>query len=402
MHVHVSYTVLIVSTNVMLVGRTSRCICKIQIPLSAVSVAGHGRRGVMGASPVLSTTEASRTTRHAVYRPESEVLLASSFGSQHIWKQMLEERGLTVRLVGEDMSKVELGIVFNHPPGVLDNVPNLKAVQSLGAGVDFIMQDETIMRRDVPLLRIVDPLMAERMATFCAWAVMNFQRKCDDYFRAQMACRWDKSVENYKNIDNHEVRVGVMGLGLMGARVARTLAGLGYEVYGWKRTPVSDGRGNGREDLVGEKIGEDLESLGVRVYHGQDELLTFAGKSQVVINLLPLTDETRGIMDARLFNSMPKGGAVMNLARGAHLVANDLLDALASGQLEHAVLDVFVKEPLPETCPFWKHPRVRVFPHMSSVTDIPNGVAQILRNRELVLRGEPLPHGVRAVPSRGY
>jgi len=235
--------------------------------------------------------------------------------------------------------------------------------------------------------------------------VMNFQRKCDDYFRAQIECRWDKSVENYKNIDNHEVRVGVMGLGLMGARVARTLAGLGYEVYGWKRTPVSDGRGNGGEDRErgsGGGCGEDLEALGVRVYHGSDELLTFAGKSQVVINLLPLTEETRGILDARLFSAMPRGGAVMNLARGAHLVANDLLDALASGQLEHAVLDVFMKEPLPETCPFWKHPKVRVFPHMSSVTDIPNGVEQILRNRELVLRGEPLPPGVQAVPSRGY
>ncbi len=358
----------------------------------------------------MGTFSAQRTTErrtggaretHALYRPESEVLLASSFGSQHIWKQMLEERGLTVRLAGEDMSKVELGIVFNHPPGVLDDVPNLKAVQSLGAGVDFIMQDESIMRRDVPLLRIVDPLMAERMATFCVWAVMNFQRKCDDYFRAQMACRWDKSVENYKNIDNHEVSVGVMGLGLMGAKVAKTLAGLGYEVYGWKRTPVSDGReGRGRGQDGDHR--EDLEALGVRVYHGQDELMTFAGKSQVVINLLPLTGETRGILDARLFNGMPKGGAVMNLARGAHLVAADLLDALASGQLEAAVLDVFVKEPLPDTCPFWKHPKVRVFPHMSSVTDIPNGVAQILRNRELVLRGEPLPHGVQAVPSRGY
>jgi glyoxylate/hydroxypyruvate reductase A len=92
----------------------------------------------------------------------------------------------------------------------------------------------------------------------------------------------------------------------------------------------------------------------------------------------------------------------MNLARGAHLVAQDLLDALASGQIEHAVLDVFVKEPLPETCPFWQHPKVRVFPHMSSVTDIPNGVEQILRNRELVLKGEALPPGVQAHVERGY
>lgn len=333
------------------------------------------------------------------YKPESEVLLASSFGSQHIWKARLEERGLTVRLPGEDVSKVELGIVFNHPHGVLDDVPNLKAVQSLGAGVDFMMEDHGLAGRGVPLLRIVDPLMAERMATFCVWATMNFQRKCDDYFRAQMDSRWDKSVENYKNIDNHEVRVGVMGLGLMGGKVARTLASLGYKVSGWKRSGGEAGSGSGSGN--GSSC-EDLKSAGVRIYHGEDEFLTFAGNSQVVINLLPLTEQTRGILNARLFDAMPKGGAVMNLARGAHLVANDLLDALASGQLEHAVLDVFVKEPLPPTCPFWLHPKVRVFPHMSSVTDIPNGIEQIMRNRELVLKGEPLPAGVEAIVDRGY
>ena len=328
-------------------------------------------------------------TAPALYRPESEVLLGSTFGSQPIWKARLEERGLTVRLPGEDVSKVELGIVFNHPLGVLDDVPGLKAVQSLGAGVDFMMEDPGLRGRGVPLLRIVDPLMAERMATFCVWATMNYQRKCDDYFRAQMESRWDKSVENYKNVDNHEVRVGVMGLGLMGGRVARTLAGLGYEVSGWKRLPPSSGESS--DDLAG-----------VRVYHGEEEFLTFASNAQVVINLLPLTTETHGILNARLFNAMPRGGAVMNLARGAHLVANDLLEALASGQLEHAVLDVFVKEPLPPTCPFWLHPKVRVFPHMSSVTDIPNGVEQIIRNRELVLKGAPLPLGVVAEPGRGY
>jgi glyoxylate/hydroxypyruvate reductase A len=238
----------------------------------------------------------TRRTSTMVYKPSSEVLLASSFGSQPIWKERLEQAGLTVRLPGEDCSAVEIGIVFNHPRGVLDNVPNLKAVQSLGAGVDFMMDDPGVVDRGVPLLRIVDPLMAERMATFCVWAVINFQRKCDAYFRAQMESRWDKSVENYKNIDNHEVSVGVMGLGLMGGKVASTLAGLGYEVYGWKRS---------REHRGADAMNE---SKHMKTFCGDDEFLAFASKSQVVINLLPLTDETHGILSSKLFNSMPRGG----------------------------------------------------------------------------------------------
>lgn len=321
---------------------------------------------------------------------DSEVLICSSFGSQHLWKARLEEQGLVVREPGDskgDMSRVEIAILFNQTPGVLEQCPNLKAIQSLGAGVDFIMEDDTVPK-NVPLMRIVDPLMAERMATFCVWAVTNIQRKCDAYYQAQMDSRWDKSVENYKNVDNHEISVGVMGLGVMGGKVAETLSMLGYPVRGWTRTKKTL-VGNGNIDL----------------YHGRDQFEEFAKQSQIVINLLPLTPETRGILSRELFSSMPRGGSVLNLARGAHLVANDLLEALESGQLESAVLDVFVKEPLPPTCPFWKHPKVRVFPHMSSVTDMDNGVEQILRNRRLVLNNAGVaefPPGVLALPDRGY
>lgn len=178
-------------------------------------------------------------------------------------------------------------------------------------------------------------------------------------------------------------------MGLMGGQVAKTLASLGYQVNGWSRNrKTADSLGPGFERVA--------------LYHGDDSFLEFASTSQIVINLLPLTEQTRGILSHRLFNAMPRGGSIMNLARGAHLVANDLLEALESGQLDHAVLDVFVKEPLPPTCPFWKHPKVRVFPHMSSVTDIPNGVEQILRNRHLILSGQKLPSGVQANVECGY
>ena len=143
---------------------------------------GLPRDITIGRRVMHSMMRSSKTDVHAehslAYQPDSEVLLASSFGSQHIWKQKLEDAGLTVRLPGEDCSKVEIGIVFNHPPGVLDQCYNLKAVQSLGAGVDFMMDDPSIVNRGVPLMRIVDPLMAERMATFCVWAVSATTDAC--------------------------------------------------------------------------------------------------------------------------------------------------------------------------------------------------------------------------------
>lgn len=320
--------------------------------------------------------------------PSQQSKCYTGFGSRDKWKNALEEAGLVVREAGEDMSKVHMACVFNPPQGILQECSNLKAIHSLGAGVDFLMEDPTIPK-DVPLLRIVDPLMAERMATFCLWAVTNIQRKCDEYYRAQMESKWDKSIENYKNIDNHEVSIGVMGLGTMGGKVASTLSMLGYPVSGWTRTARDQG-----------SMGPGFKN--VQLFHGNDQLSTFASESSILINLLPLTPETRGILNKDLFEAMPQGSSVMNLARGSHLVAQDLLDALETDSISSAVLDVFVKEPLPETCPFWKHPKVRVFPHMSSVTDIPNGVQQIIRNRELILKGEPLPKGVQADIERKY
>ena len=317
--------------------------------------------------------------------------VAVGFGSQDKWKLELEAAGLVVKEPGDaDLSRVEMACVFNPPAGALSACPQLKAIQSLGAGVDFFFSaDEatisTEQKNNIPMLRIVDPLMAERMATFCIWAVTNIQRKCDEYYIAQHESRWDKSIEDYKNRDNEEMRVGVMGLGVMGRKVAESLVMLGYPVNGWTRT---------------QKKPQEFEKM--KLYHGRDQLRTFAAASDIVINLLPLTPETHGILNADLFRAMPDGGSIVNVARGGHLVAADLLDALNAGALSHAVLDVFVNEPLPSTCPFWQHPKIRVFPHMSSVTDIRNGIEQIVRNRECILLRQQLPSGVLVNIKTGY
>lgn len=337
------------------------------------STAGPGGSAALQANPAL---------RH------SEVLLATTFGNKDSWAAYLRQAGLTVRVHPEDtaggaadLAAVEFAICWSPPPGLLQQCPNLKAVQSMGAGADSLVGDATIPR-GVPLLRVIDPLMSERMATWVLWGVINCQRKCDAYLAAQREARWDKGVEDFRSIDNGELRVGVMGLGVMGGAVADTLVRLGYRVSAWTRRP--------------------RRHAGVACFHGAEQLRQFAAAADVLVCLLPLTPETRHIIDARLLSWLPAGASVINAARGGHLAEPDLLAALDSGHLASAILDVFDPEPLPASSRLWAHPRVRVFPHVSSMTNIETAVAQMLSNRECVLTGAPPPRELLVDWQAGY
>jgi glyoxylate/hydroxypyruvate reductase A len=297
--------------------------------------------------------------------------LPAAFASKDKWADHLRSAGLHVLVApnNADLSRVEFAICWQPEPGILQRCPNLRAIQSMGAGVDSLLQDTTLPRH-VPLLRVVDPLMAQRMATWVLWGVINIQRKCDNYWIAQSEGRWDKSVENFRNVDNAELKVGVMGLGVMGGAVADTLATLGYSVSAWTRR---------------ERSNSDHRSI--VYYHGEHGLPGFLSTLDIVICLLPLTPETKGILNTQLFKTLPRGAAVINAARGGHCVEPDLLEALDDGHLSSAILDVFATEPLPPTSRLWKHPKVRVFPHVSSMTNIETAIEQMLQNREHVLSG---------------
>lgn len=251
----------------------------------------------------------------------------------------------------------------------------------MGAGVDSMIADQSLPR-NVTLLRVIDPLMAERMATWVLWGVINVQRRCDAYLQAQRDHLWDKGIENYKNIDNAELRVGVMGLGVMGGAAADVLRTLGYPVAAWTRRPRT------RD--------------GIKCFSGDEQLSEFAAQCDVLVCLLPLTDQTRGVLNKSLFEALPRGAAVINAARGGHLVEADLLQALDSGHLSSAILDVFAKEPLPGDSALWGHPSVRVFPHVSSMTNIETAVEQMLSNRDCVLEGRPPPKELVVDWEAGY
>lgn len=272
---------------------------------------------------------------------------------------------LIERRDGTDTAQIDIAIVANPPVGALGGLPRLRLVQSLWAGVERLLADASVPV-DVPLARMVDPAMNEAMAETALWAVLSLQRDFFDYAAWQREGRWLPQDQRAA----HEFPVTVLGLGQMGRAVARRLARNGYPVSGWSRTATT------------------VE--GVRTFAGATELAQAVSGAQALVNLLPLTPATRGLVDARLLAALPQGASLVNLARGAHVVEADLLAALASGHLRRAVLDVFATEPLPASHAFWMHPKVTVLPHVAAQTD-PRSAASIVAQNVAALRaGRPL------------
>jgi len=269
----------------------------------------------------------------------------------------------------------EVAVVANPLPGRLAGCRQLRLIQSLWAGVDRLLADTTLPAA-VPLARMVDPAMSQAMAETATWAVLSLHRRAFDYAAQQRRTLWQ--VLPQKRAD--EVAVLVLGLGEMGRTAARRLALLGYAVSGWSARP--------------------REVDGVACTAGWAALPAALAAADVVVNLLPLTDDTRGLFDRARLAQMRRGASLVNLARGGHVVEPDLLAALNSGHLAHAVLDVFATEPLPSTHVFWFHPQITVWPHAAALTDLRTSVALVAANVEAVRRGETPAHLVDR--ARGY
>lgn len=274
---------------------------------------------------------------------------------------------------------IEAAVVANPPPGRLQGLPRLRLIQSLWAGVDRLLADQTLPV-DVPIARMVDPAMNAAMAETALWAVLMLQRGFHHYAAQQRAGLWRQRPQRRAD----EVAVTVLGCGQMGAAAARRLAAQGFRVRGWRATP-------GRPP-------EGFE--GIEVHAGPAALPALLADSDIVVNLLPLTPATRGLIDARFLAALPPGAALVNLARGAHGVEADLLAALDAGRLDHAVLDVFTQEPLPAGHPFWRHPRVTLLPHVAALTDARSAAAVVAANLQALAAGRPIAH--RVDRARGY
>lgn len=286
-----------------------------------------------------------------------------------------EARWLDLAAARAQPDAVHAAVVANPPPGSLQGLPRLALIQSLWAGVDRLLADATLPP-GVPIARMVDPSMSAAMAETALWAVLALHRGFFRYARLQRDARW--APHGQRRAD--EVVVAVLGLGRLGAEVARRLVQQRYRVVGWSTRPHA---GEGYEARQGES---DLEAL-------------FA-QADIVVNLLPLTPLTRGLFDARRLAWLRPEASLVNLARGAHVVEAELLAALDAGRLRHAVLDVFAEEPLPPRHPFWRHPRVTVLPHAAALTD-PRSAARVAAdNLRALAAGRPLAH--LADRARGY
>jgi glyoxylate/hydroxypyruvate reductase len=298
------------------------------------------------------------------------VLFAGRFEAQEreAWWQALRAAAPEVTWWRDDApferAAIDAAVVANPAPGVLSGLPRLKLIQSLWAGVDKLLADPSLPA-EVPLARMVDPVMSAAMAETALWAVLALHRRFFDYAAQQARAGWAPHPQRRAD----EVRVLVLGAGQMGRAVIERLAAQGYAVSTWRAT---DG----------------------------GALAPLLASAEIVVNLLPLTPATRGLLDARAFAAMPQGASIVNLARGAHLVDADLVAALDAGHLQRAVLDVFHTEPLPPEHVFWRHPKVTVLPHVAALTDERSAAYLVAANLRALAAGAPIAHRVDRL--RGY
>ncbi|MAX92212.1 MAG: glyoxylate/hydroxypyruvate reductase A [Pseudomonas sp.] len=237
----------------------------------------------------------------------------------------------------------DYAIVWHPPAALFDKEPQLKAVFNLGAGVDALVRMPNLPR-DIPIVRLEDAGMAVQMAEYVAYHVIGISRDMDAYREQQAAGQWKLR----RPIERSEWPVGVLGLGHIGQRVAKTLATLEYPVMGWSRS--------------------EHRLDGVRCFAGEAGLNDFLGETRVLVNTLPLTDSTRDLIDYSLLSRLRPDAVVVNVGRGEHLVDEDLCRAIEEGKVTRAVLDVFHEEPLPSSHPFWQMPQVTLTPHVSART----------------------------------
>ena len=284
-------------------------------------------------------------------------------------KENEPEIDLAVYPEAEHKEDVEYALVWNHTPGVFREFPNIKVIASMGAGVDHILRDPALPE-NVKITRVVDKQLAIDMTEFVLALVMSHLRNLADHQELEQQKEW--KPESYRRIQ--EVKVGILGIGELGSSVGRKLIDNGFAVIGWARSK------------------KDLE--GTKVYAGKEELNSFLKQSDILVCLLPLTPETENILDRELMSQLPENAYLINVARGKHLVEKDLLEMIDSKHLSGAALDVFREEPLPKEHQFWKHLKIKVTPHIASVSKPSSVVSQVLENYKRMKAGKELKNVV--------
>jgi glyoxylate/hydroxypyruvate reductase A len=289
--------------------------------------------------------------------------------------EVAPEIGFQPHLPGQDISDIPYCLVWRAAPGLWPAMKSLKIVFGLGAGVERLLADPDLPKH-VPLVRMVEPELTRGMVEYVLWQCLFHHRRVWELEAAQSCATWRPHTYPAP----WDRTIGIMGLGELGVAAAAKLVEFGFQVRGWSRSPKSLPK--------------------VESFSGADQLPAFLAKTEILVCLLPLTPETRGILDASLFAQLPRGASLINTARGGHLVEADLTAAMASGQITAATLDVFETEPLPEDHPFWSTERLYITPHNASITDPRSAAWRISRQIAKFEAGEALDDVVDR--KRGY
>ena len=297
------------------------------------------------------------------------LLLTPIFGKPEEWRTLFaaEMPELELRFWPEAGNPGDIeaaAVASTMPHGKLKTFPNLRLIVSLIAGAEALLADPDLP--DVPIARAGDPEGDAMMNEAALLHVLRHHRNLPAYALAQQRLEWI----SLPRLRARERKVGVMGLGSIGLAAAKTLARHGFQVAGWVRTP--------------RKAAD-----GIEVFVGAGELPAFLARSEIVVNFLPQTAQTTGILNAAAFAQMPKGAAVVNLGRGPHVNEADLMAALELGQLAGATLDVFPVEPLPKDSPLWRHPKITIIPHASRRIEPRDLVPRVADAVRRLRRGEP-------------
>jgi glyoxylate/hydroxypyruvate reductase len=262
-----------------------------------------------------------------------------------------------------DPLEIEFALVWALPPGSLKPMRNLRCICSLGQGVDHIFNDPDIPT-NAKIMRLVDPWMAQAMSEWVLLNVLRFHRQGIEYEAFERERKWHVLPPP----ETSECKVGMLGLGELGSDAAKKISSLGFNVAGWSRNP---------KDI------ENIES-----FFGDDQLEYFLNRTDILCCLLPLTPETKGILNNKTLYQLIRGAYIINAGRGPHIVDEDLLEAIGSGQIAGAALDVFHEEPLPEHHPYWDHPKVRVWPHVSAQSNAGSAASQVADAINKVFNGK--------------
>lgn len=299
---------------------------------------------------------------------KDKVVLISSYKKfTESWIKAFKEKApeIDLEVYPDDTQREDTKFIlcYDPPKGVFQKYPNLRLISSMTAGINHILKDSNLPQ-DVYVTKVNDPLHKYDMATYALTLCLGHIRNMPVYATQKRTKKWKQQV--YQRPE--DVEVGIMGFGSIGQEIGKLLIKNDFKVNGWSRSS------------------KDVE--GITSYFGQDQLDEFLQKSAILICVLPLTKETEGVLNRDLFNKLPEDAYLINMARGAHLVEEDLEKALKEKKLSGAALDVFGDEPLPENHSFWENEKITITPHVAGIVTPESVLTSLKENYRLINNGE--------------